>query len=166
MPRRWTEEAAERLALQALGRSDRTELQLTAWLRRHGISATLSARVVARLRRCGYLDDDAYARRWSEARLRRGPIGRLGLEAGLLRRGVPAALAAQVAGDVLDPLTERQAAERLIALSPGSAPAVLSRLSRAGFSDDIIDAITARQESGHSFFRRRRGTMKPRPHRA
>ncbi len=94
-----------------------------------------------------YLDDDAFARGWVEARLRRGPVGRTVLLSGLRREGVPAALAREVVeacapASGMGELARRAAAERLARMRGVPPARVRARLwaylARRGFADGVI----------------------------
>jgi regulatory protein len=138
-------------ALRYLGRRDRTEAQVAAFLRRRGVSAPRVAAELRRLRILGYLNDEAYARRWAASRLSRKPMGRLRLEAELLAQGVDRALARAALDEAYGGRTERELAEAVLAQRAGTAgdraaQAGLrvrqARLLRGrGFSEETIEAV-------------------------
>jgi len=95
--------AALELALRFLGTRPRTRWELERRLRAAGADAVLD-HVLARLAELGYLDDDAFARYWSEQRDRHAPRGRRMVEAELRQRGVTR--------DVIERLRSEPAARR------------------------------------------------------
>lgn len=142
MARRGAFDAGVRLlARRARSRAD-LERRLSA---AHGPEAAADA--LARL--SAHLDDGAFARAWVEVRLRRGPVGRAALLAGLRREGV-AASTARLAVDAALPEAEvgelaRQAAERRLAQMRGVPPQrvrprLAAYLSRRGFPPGAIGA--------------------------
>jgi len=77
------------IALRFLGTRPRTRWELERRLRTAGASDDVLYGALARLAELGYLDDDAFARYWSEQRDRHAPRGRRLVEAELRQRGVP-----------------------------------------------------------------------------
>lgn len=57
---------AYELALQALGRKERTEAELEGWLRERGADEDELAGAIARLAESGAIDDERFARRFAE----------------------------------------------------------------------------------------------------
>jgi len=96
-----------------------------------------------------YLDDRAFASAWVDARLRRGPVGRTALLAGLRREGVSGDTAREVV-DAAAPevdmgdLARRAAAQRLARMRGVPPQRVRARLwaflARRGFADAVIAA--------------------------
>jgi regulatory protein len=125
------------LALRYLAGRDRTEAQVLAYLERRGVDAPTARGIIRRLRQQRYLDDDAYARRWAAERLQRRPMGRERLQAELLARGIPAAMAARATEHAFGDVSEEALARKVLAVGTRNA----SRLRRYGFSEETIDAV-------------------------
>jgi regulatory protein len=120
--------AFELLALKAWSARD-----LARRLRRRGAAPEVAAEVVADLQARRYLDDEAFARFWAEARARGRRVGSLRLRQELRARGIPRALAdAAVAAAFQETPEAARAVEaarrRLPALRRGPAPRVAPRL--------------------------------------
>jgi regulatory protein len=136
--------AFEAAALRYLARRDRTEAQVVAFLVRHGASEAQSRGVTRRLRSDGYLDDQAFARRWAEVRISRHPMGRERLEGELQAQGVTASVAARILDEVYRSRSERSLAETLIKMKSGQARSMAhqARLLRShGFSEETIEEV-------------------------
>src|SRR5512134_421573 len=99
-----SEEAAKDAALRFLERGPRTEREIVDRLLGRGFAPDAVERAVERLRRVSLLDDRAFLRAFVRTELSRRPQGRRLLETKLKRRGVPAALIAE-----LDELLARDA---------------------------------------------------------
>ncbi|MCL6548418.1 MAG: RecX family transcriptional regulator [Alicyclobacillus sp.] len=132
--------AAEETALRFLQARARTVSEVSAHLRRRGISPGVAAEVVRRLRERGWLDDAAYARQYAEGEGERR--SRLELAWRLRQRGVPRDLVDQVlsgpAARMAEQAAARRAAERYWRTHSGVPPAELfpklvAHLQRRGF---------------------------------
>ena len=86
------ERAARGVAFEYLGYRARTEHELRQKLARSGFDEAVAERTVARLREMGYLDDQAYARSYVQARFRNRGFGPGRLRSDLRRRGVSGGL--------------------------------------------------------------------------
>lgn len=120
-------------AVELLSRRAHLERELSAKLASRGYADDEVDAAFARLRELGYLDDEAAARQWAEARLRRGPRGRIRLKADLMKRGADADLAAAVAAELTDDddlESAREAARR----TRSRGDSLARRLQRQGFS--------------------------------
>jgi regulatory protein len=157
-----TVDALEAVALRYLTGRDRTEAQLRAHLLRKGASSTSLRLVIRRLLDHGYLNDEAYARRWAESRLAQRPMGRSRLEAELSSRGVPLPIMAQVLDRLYAEEDEARLAYRLLARRTsmparmGEAPGQIDSrrfarmagmLRRYGFSHDTIATVLGEPEN-------------------
>lgn len=91
-----SEEAAKDAALRLLERGPRTEREIVDRLLGRGFAPDAVERAVERLRRVSLLDDRAFLRAFVRTELTRRPQGRRLLETKLKRRGVPAALIAEL----------------------------------------------------------------------
>lgn len=80
--------AAFEIAARFLATRPRSGWELQQRLRRAGADEHVIAQTTDRLRTIGYLDDDAFARWWTEQRDRHAPRGKRMLEAELRQHGV------------------------------------------------------------------------------
>jgi len=134
----------EQAALRYLARRDRTESQVTSFLRRRGVSAARIAGLRGRLRRLGYLNDDVFARRWAESRIARKPMGRLRLEAELLAQGLDRPVVLNTLGAVYGGRSERDLARDLLQTRAGKALSQARQvrlLRNYGFSEETIELV-------------------------
>ena len=81
-------ERAVALAWKAIGRRERTEHELRAFLEDKMVEPAAIEEAVAELAEAGFLDDADYARRFAEDRRSTQSWGRERIERDLLRRGV------------------------------------------------------------------------------
>jgi regulatory protein len=91
-----SEDAAKEAALKLLERGPRTEREIVDRLLGRGFVPDAVEGAVERLRRVSLLDDRAFVRAFVRAELTKRPQGRRLLETKLKRRGVPAALLAEL----------------------------------------------------------------------
>ncbi|WP_298432609.1 regulatory protein RecX [Geobacter sp.] len=143
-------------ALDLLSRRDHGEAELIRKLRRKVSDGEEIARIVARLRELGYLDDRRLAARIVESALAGGEMAGARLRQELHRRGIPRGIAEealQAAGDY----DERKAVTSLLARKfPGFVPEggdprekrrIVSWFQRRGFSlVAILEALRVSQE--------------------
>ncbi len=80
--------AAIEIGLRFLGARPRTRMELVRRLSRAGCDDTTVEAAMERLTELGYVDDEAFARWWTEQRDRHAPRGRRLVEAELRQRGV------------------------------------------------------------------------------
>jgi regulatory protein len=134
--------AFELLALKAWSASD-----LARRLRRRGAAPEVAAAVVAELQERRYLDDEAFARFWAEARARGRRVGSLRLRQELRARGIPAALADAAVAAAFAETPERErvleaARRRLPALRRGTPERLAARLRdhllRRGYPPPLV----------------------------
>ena len=135
------ERAGRWLALRA-----RTEQELSERLEQGGFTPGVVARVLARLKEVGLIDDAAFAREWIEERTRRKDAGPVLLAAELRAKGVDEAVAALALDEAFPDESDRAAevAAGLIGkwaeLSPAKQAARLaSALARKGFSSEAVE---------------------------
>jgi regulatory protein len=83
------EKAARLAAFDLLARQSWSGRELARRLRRRGASADIAQAVVAELTTRGYVDDQAFARWWAEARARGRRVGSHRLRQELLAKGIP-----------------------------------------------------------------------------
>lgn len=83
------EKAARLAAFDLLARKSWSGRELTRRLRRRGAPAEVAQAVVAELTARGYVDDQAFARWWAEARARGRRVGSRRLRQELVAKGIP-----------------------------------------------------------------------------
>jgi regulatory protein len=83
------EKAARLAAFDLLARKSWSGRELTRRLRRRGAPAEIAQAVVTDLTTRGYVDDQAFARWWAEARARGRRVGSRRLRQELLAKGIP-----------------------------------------------------------------------------
>lgn len=139
------DEALLGAALRFLSSCDRTQAQMKAYLARRGSSPGLTRVILARLRDWGYLDDDAFAVRWAQARVGRRPMGRARLEAELLAKGFDAETTARTLRKVYPVDRETELAEALLRRGDGCGRKTRTQqaalLRRAGFQEETIESL-------------------------
>jgi len=99
------------LALQALGRKERSVAELGTWLRERGVADEELSGVVDQLVETGVLDDERFARRYAEDKRELSGWGSDRIRSALLERGIDyhdaeAALALEDSSDELDRATQ------------------------------------------------------------
>jgi regulatory protein len=136
--RRGALEAAQRL----LTYRPRSERELRQRLRRRGFDAPVVAETLAKLREHGYVDDEAFAKYWSESRDRFSPrSGRL-VQVELRRQGIAAETAEEATAELDDEDAAYRAAGRRLRSLRGLEYAVFRErlggfLTRRGFSYSV-----------------------------
>jgi len=83
------DKAARQAAFDLLARKSWSGRELTRRLRRRGASPEIAQAVVADLTTRGYVDDQAFARWWAEARARGRRVGSRRLRQELSAKGIP-----------------------------------------------------------------------------
>jgi SOS response regulatory protein OraA/RecX len=131
-----------------LARSRALSLLARAAHTRHGLARKLAGRgfgppavkaAIARMAELGYLDDRAFALDWARARTAARAEGLKAIYRGLIRRGVPRAIAAEAAAAACSPEAELAAARRL---ADGlSRRAAANRLTARGFRSRTIAQV-------------------------
>jgi len=134
------------LAVRYLARWDRTAAQVEHFLKDKGASAAQAKQTIGRLSDLQYLNDRAYVQRWLGSRLARKPMGREGLKAELVAKGVAESLAERGIREALREVDEEALARRALEVRQGRggrlAPVRAARLLRQwGFEDETIDRI-------------------------
>jgi regulatory protein len=117
-----------------LARKSWSGRELTRRLRRRGASAEIAQAVVADLTDRGYVDDQAFARWWAEARARGRRVGSHRLRQELLAKGIPRAMAEAAIAAAFEEVGESARAleagrRRLPALLRGQPARVPARLA-------------------------------------
>ena len=142
------EKAARLAAFDLLARKSWSGRDLTRRLRRRGASPEIAAAVVADLTGRGYVDDQAFARWWAEARARGRRIGSRRLRQELLAKGIPREMVEAALAAAFEEVGEAERAleaarRRLPALQRGAgaarAPARLAEyLLRRGYPASMV----------------------------
>jgi regulatory protein len=141
--------AARLAAFDLLARKSWSGRDLTRRLRRRGASADVAQGVVADLTGRGYVDDQAFARWWAEARARGRRVGSRRLRQELLAKGIPREMADAAIAAAFEEVEESERAlqagrRRLPALlrrQPARAPARLADyLLRRGYPSSAVRA--------------------------
>ena len=148
--------AAKRAAIDAVSQRGRTSAEIRRSLSQRGFSEAAVDEAIAELERYGYLDDEAFAQAFVEARGGAGGHGPQRLRADLLKKGVArgaidAALETLEADDLLDS-ARALAAKRWAALASETDPRKRRKktsdfLLRRGFGFDTVrQAVDAASE--------------------
>ena len=143
------------LALRALGRRERSSLELERWLTERGVAEDEVHATVAHLEKVGELDDARFARRYAEDKQELAGWGAERIREALLHRGVtPEHVEAALAADGAPEQVERAAAllvRRAQTLeSERDRGRALGYLTRKGYTYEVAhEAIRAyERESG------------------
>jgi regulatory protein len=86
------ETAARKKALDLLARRDHSRGELRIKLLQRGFESDTAERALAWIDGKGYLDDERFARRWIQERLRKHPEGPAALEGGLRNKGIDSSI--------------------------------------------------------------------------
>jgi regulatory protein len=141
------EKAARLAAFDLLARKSWSGRELTRRLRRRGASPDVARAVVADLAGRGYVDDQAFARWWAEARARGRRIGSRRLRQELAVKGIPREMAEAAITAAFEDVAEAdralEAARRrlpvLLRAQPARAPARLADyLLRRGYPSSAV----------------------------
>ena len=141
------EKAARLAAFDLLARKSWSGRELTRRLRRRGAPPDVAQAVVADLTTRGYVDDQAFARWWAEARARGRRIGSRRLRQELAAKGIPRELAAAAIAAAFEEVGESDRAleaarRRLPGLLRGSraraAPRLADYLLRRGYPASAV----------------------------
>jgi regulatory protein len=143
---------AYELALQALGRKERTEAELEGWLRERGVGEDELAEAIARLAEAGAVDDERFARSFAEDKRELRGWGPERIAEALRARGVSEALVQSVAVE-----SEADAVSRAAALlvesgaeveDDGSRGRALALLARRGYPLEVAyEAVRAAERA-------------------
>ena len=140
-------------AVGALSRRERTISELNEWLIDRGVSAEIAGEAVAELIEIGELDDERFAHAFAEDKRELAGWGNARIEAALLDRGIPRALAE---GASVEPRESELARATDLARSRGedlederAKARVLSFLTRRGYEyETAYDAVRRAAERG------------------
>jgi regulatory protein len=128
------QKAARLAAFDLLARKSWSGRELTRRLRRRGASADIARAVVADLVDRGYVDDQAFARWWAEARARGRRVGSRRLRQELVVKGIPREMVEAAIAAAFEEVGESERAleaarRRLPALLRGRAARAPARLA-------------------------------------
>jgi len=128
------EKAARLAAFDLLARKSWSGRELTRRLRRRGAPADVAQAVVADLTARGYVDDQAFARWWAEARARGRRVGSRRLRQELVAKGIPREMIDAAIAAAFEEVGESERAleagrRRLPALRRGGAARAPARLA-------------------------------------
>ena len=134
------------LALRTLARGDRTTAQIERLLTVKGATPGQVRTAVRRLTSLRYLDDVAFASRWTDRRLARMPMGRARLQEELLATGCPEPIVQATLRATYRKVSEGDLAMQVVATAGKVAtPQMLGRvarlLSQRGFDEDTIETV-------------------------
>jgi len=131
-------------AIRYLARAERTASQVDQYLEGKGAGPAQRREVVRELERRGYLNDQAFATRWAEARLLRRPMGRERLKLELLGRGFEEPVAERALQSAFRSISEQELACRALEGRAASTrpPQWVRLLRQRGFDDDTIQQVT------------------------
>jgi regulatory protein len=141
--------AATAAAFDLLARKAWSVRDLARRLGRRGATPETARAVVADLQARGYLDDEAFARWWAQARAERRRVGSRRLQQELRTRGIPAELAADAIAAAFQDGSELERAlaagrQRLPGLrgKPERVPARLfAYLTRRGYPPTVVRQV-------------------------
>ncbi len=126
-------------ALRLLSRAAQTRRGISRKLRSRGFGREAIASAVHRMVELGYLDDRAFAENWTRSRIATRREGWKSLYRGLLRGGVPRAVAEEVLEQAFPEDVELEKAREL---ARGASPRqAVSRLTARGFRSRAIARI-------------------------
>jgi regulatory protein len=142
-------EVAHEHALRLLSSRPRSEAEIRSKLREHEFPQAALDEVLARLRRAGLVDDQAFAHFWVENRATFRPKSRRALKAELKRKGVSGEALERALSQTNDAETAYQAASkrgpRLRQLPrPEFRRKLGEYLARRGFDYDTIEPVVER----------------------
>lgn len=136
-----TEKAAKLAAFDLLVRKSWSGRELGRRLRRRGAPAEVAQAVVAELTRRGYVDDQAFARWWAEARARGRRIGSRRLRQELVAKGIPREMVEAAIAAAFEEVGE---SERALEAARRRLPALLRGRQAARASTRLADYLLRR----------------------
>lgn len=128
-------------ALRLIARSPHTRRKLAEKLRARSFGESAVRAAVARMKELGYLDDRSFAESWTRSRLsaRTRFEGWRALYRGLMRNGVPRAIAEETLSSMFSEEEEKVRAARCVAGLSRSA--AIRRLTSRGFRSRTIARV-------------------------
>lgn len=142
-------EDAQSIALIALGPRAKSRGELFSHLKKRGVTEDVANAVLYRLQEQGFIDDEAFARAWSESRQRAKKLSKRMIAGELREKGISSEIIDQVCSEIDDD------GERAIALDMAHRKyrpishldsevirrRVHGALARRGFSSSIINDV-------------------------
>jgi regulatory protein len=153
------EKAAKLAAFELLAHHAWSTRELIRRLGRRGAPADVARAVVGELQSRGYLDDEAFARWWAQARAEGRRIGSIRLRQELTAKGIPSGLAAAAIEAAFEESSEldraleagRRRLPTLLRAAPDRAPARLTGyLLRRGYPSALVRRVVARLIGGEA----------------
>ena len=135
------EKAARLAAFDLLARKSWSGRDLTRRLRRRGAPAEIAQAVVADLTRRGYVDDQAFARWWAEARARGRRLGSRRLRQELATKGIPREMIEAAIAAAFEEIGE---SERALEAARRRLPALLRGRQAGRASTRLADYLLRR----------------------
>jgi regulatory protein len=145
---------AYELALKALAAKERTEAEITAWLRERGAEDSASAEAIARLIEEGAIDDERFALRYAEDKRElagwgpkriRDALDARGVDAGVIEKAVDAESPQDVLNRAIGVLQSTGATVD----DEGGRQRALGLLARRGFPlETAYEAVRALEPKG------------------
>jgi regulatory protein len=136
-----SEKAARLAAFELLARKAWSGRDLARRLRRRGAPAEIAQAVVADLAGRGYVDDQAFARWWAEARARGRRIGSRRLQQELAAKGIPREMVEAAIAAAFEEIGE---SERALEAARRRLPALLRGRQAARASARLADYLLRR----------------------
>lgn len=134
---------AQDVVVRALARRDHSRAALEARLVRAGVAPEERRDVLGQAERAGLVDDVRFAERRARDVAERGAGDLLVLD-DLFRHGVDERIAREALSTLVP---ERERAERIVE-ARGAVPRTLRYLASRGFSEEVLEALIAKVESG------------------
>ncbi|MGC4098581.1 MAG: regulatory protein RecX [Nitrospira sp.] len=134
------------LATRFLARRDRTVAQVERFLRSKGALPLQITQTIHRLSDLRYLDDQAYAHRWVERKLRVRPVGPDRMKAELQAQGIAEPVVNQVIAAMFREVDEERLARRVLQAKQRHGDRLtlaqsVRFLRQRGFHEETIDRI-------------------------
>ena len=151
--------AAKLAAFDLLASRAWSTRELVRRLGRRGAAGDVARAVVSELQSRGYLDDEAFARWWAQARAEGRRIGSIRLRHELRAKGIPSGLAAAAIEAAFEEASEldraleagRRRLPALLRAAPDRAPVRLaSYLLRRGYPAPVVRRVLARLVGGEA----------------
>jgi len=150
-----TEERAREIALRSLNAAPRTRHQLTELLTRREVPLEVIDPLLDRFEEVGLINDEEFARRWTQSRLASRGVARRALRQELVRKGVPSEVIESALADIDDDdelaAAIRLATRKLKTMTDQDAYSqrrrIFGMLARRGYSSSVtgmaIDQVLA-----------------------
>ena len=142
-------EDAQSIALIALGPRAKSRGELFAHLKKRGVSEDVASAVLYRLQEQGLIDDEAFARAWSESRQRAKKLSKRVIAGELREKGISGEIIEQVCSEIAEDaeyaIALEMAHRKYRPISHLDIEIIRRRvhgiLARRGFSSSIINGV-------------------------